>query len=63
MFSLFSPNKAHISNKFEVQPYVFELAFTGLKSRVKGATRPSFCHQHTIPISIQVALGREQWKS
>lgn len=63
MFSLFSPNKAHISNKFEVQPYVFELAFTGLKSRVKGATRTSFCYQHAIPISIQVTLETEQWKS
>lgn len=57
---MFSPNKAHISNKFEVQPYVFGLAFTGLKIRVKGATRPSYCHQHTIPINIQVTLEGEQ---
>lgn len=58
----FSPDKAHISDEFEVQPYVFGLALTGLKRRVHGASRSSFCHQQTITINIQVTLVGEQRK-
>lgn len=52
----FSPNKAHVGDEFEVQPYVSDLAFTRLESRVHGATESSFCHHQTITLSIQVTL-------
>lgn len=59
---LFSPDKAHIGDEFEVQPYVFGLALTGLKCRVHGASRSSFCHHQTITLNIQVTLVGEQRK-
>lgn len=54
-----SPNKAKVSDKFEVQPYVFGLAPTGLECRVLGSSGSSFCHHQTFTLSIQVALEGE----
>lgn len=53
---LLSPDKAHVSDEFEVQSYVFGLAFTGLKLREPGASGSSFGHHYTIAFNIQITL-------
>lgn len=54
-----SPDKAQVSNEFEVEPYVLRLALTGLKRRVEGASCSSFHHHQPITVSIQVTLEGE----
>lgn len=57
---LLSPHQAQVSDEFEVQPDVLELAHTGFEHRVEGASMSSFRHHHTIALGIQVTLEGEQ---
>lgn len=59
---LFSPNETHVSDEFEVQPYVFGLAFTGLKRRVQRTSRSSSCHHQTLTLNIQLTLERKHYE-
>lgn len=63
MLFLLSPNEAKVSDKSEVQPYVFGLAPTGLECRVVGTSGSSFGHHQTFTLSIQVALEGECMKT
>lgn len=53
---LLSPNKADVSNEFQVQSYVFCLAPSGLKCSVQGSSCSSFGHYQTITLNVQFAL-------
>lgn len=55
---LLSPNKADVSNEFQVQSNVFSLARTRLKSGEPGSSRCSSGHHQTIPLNIQFTFRR-----
>lgn len=53
---LLSPDKAHISDEFQVQSDVFCLAPAGLKRSVHGSSYSSFGHNQAVALHVQYTL-------